>query len=58
MFRQDGQTKRTVELLEHVVVIRKRTPDEAHRDRLASGNKLARAYLADGQTKRAVNCES
>ncbi|EXL95034.1 hypothetical protein FOIG_12469 [Fusarium odoratissimum NRRL 54006] len=50
----DGQTKKAVEMLEHVVEIQERILAEDHPHRLASESVLAGAYLADGQTRRAV----
>ncbi|KAG7402462.1 Nephrocystin-3 [Fusarium oxysporum f. sp. rapae] len=41
-------------MLEHVVEIRERILAEDHPSRLASEGVLARAYLDDGQTKKAV----
>lgn len=39
-YRSDGQIKQAVEILEHVVAVRERTPDEDHPDRLASQRAL------------------
>ena len=49
-----GQVKKAVELLEHVVAMRKKLLAEKHPDRLASKHELARAYRSDGQVKKAV----
>ncbi|OCK97238.1 uncharacterized protein K441DRAFT_548228, partial [Cenococcum geophilum 1.58] len=49
-----GQVKKAVELLEHVVAVRKRVLAEEHPDQLISQHKLASAYQANGQVKKAV----
>ncbi|KGO71455.1 Tetratricopeptide-like helical [Penicillium italicum] len=53
-YQSNGQIKQAVELLEHVVAVRKRTLDEENPDRLASQHELARAYQSNGQIKQAV----
>jgi tetratricopeptide (TPR) repeat protein len=50
----NGQIKEAVELLEHVVKVRKITLDETHPDLLASQQTLGVAYWANGQIKEAV----
>ena len=53
-YQADGQIKKAVELLEHVLTIRERTLAEEHPDRLVSQYELTRAYQADGQIKKAL----
>ncbi|KAH7111145.1 hypothetical protein B0J11DRAFT_417844, partial [Dendryphion nanum] len=53
-YEADGQVKKTVELMEHVVVMREKMHAEEHPDRLASQHALAGAYQADRQVKGAV----
>jgi tetratricopeptide (TPR) repeat protein len=53
-YQANGQVKRAVALLEHVVKAREGSLTEDHPDRLASQHALAIAYQADGQVKRAV----
>jgi hypothetical protein len=43
-YRANGQVKEAVQLLEHVVAIRRRVLAEDHPDRLASQHNLARAF--------------
>ncbi|CAL5870085.1 uncharacterized protein PFLUO_LOCUS4319 [Penicillium psychrofluorescens] len=50
----DRQTKKAVEMLQHVVAVRERTLGEEHHNRLASEHELASAYLDDGQVEPAV----
>ena len=50
----DGQIKKAVKLLEHVVAVQKKVIAEEHPDQLASQHQLAWAYQADGQVKKAV----
>ncbi|KAM5528686.1 phosphorylase superfamily protein [Fusarium oxysporum f. sp. phaseoli] len=50
----DGRIKEAVNLLEHVVEVRKTTLAESHPSRLASQHELARVYEADGKIKEAV----
>ncbi|KAB5581166.1 hypothetical protein GE09DRAFT_950187, partial [Coniochaeta sp. 2T2.1] len=53
-YQSDGQIKKAVALLEHVVAVKERTRAEEHPDRLASQHNLAIAYQADGQMPQAV----
>jgi tetratricopeptide (TPR) repeat protein len=53
-YEADGQVKRAVELLGHVVAVREQVLAEEHPSRLASQHALAGAYQADGQVKEAV----
>ncbi|QIW98225.1 hypothetical protein AMS68_003743 [Peltaster fructicola] len=53
-YHDDGQIKKAVQLLEHVVRVRESVLAEDHSDHLASQHALAGAYLADGQVKKAV----
>ncbi|KAK3613309.1 hypothetical protein LTR56_027963 [Elasticomyces elasticus] len=53
-YQANGQIKEAVELLEHVVAVRKEVLAEDHPSRLASQHKLAVAYEANGQVKEAV----
>ncbi|KAF5268790.1 hypothetical protein FOXYS1_307 [Fusarium oxysporum] len=48
------ETKKAVEMLEHVVETQEKILAEDYLHRLASEYELARAYLADGKTKKAV----
>ncbi|KAF2496457.1 kinesin light chain, partial [Lophium mytilinum] len=50
----DGQIKKAVKLLEHVVNVRKKVLEEEHPNQLASQHGLAGAYQADGQIEKAV----
>jgi tetratricopeptide (TPR) repeat protein len=50
---RNGQISRAIELLEHVVKVRKKLGDD-HPNRLASQHELASAYLANGQISRAI----
>ena len=50
----DGRTKQAIQVLEHVVAIRKETLSERHPSRLASQHELAGAYQSDGRTEEAV----
>jgi hypothetical protein len=43
-----------IKLLQHVVAVQTRVLTKEHPDRLASQHKLALAYQADGQVKKAV----
>jgi hypothetical protein len=49
MYQADGQVKKAVKLLEHVVAVQEKTLAEDHPARLASQHELAGAYQADGQ---------
>ncbi|EXA29007.1 hypothetical protein FOVG_19428 [Fusarium oxysporum f. sp. pisi HDV247] len=53
-YRANGQTKKAVDILEHVVAIREKTLAENHPDRLASQHALGIAYGANGQIKEPV----
>ncbi|KAJ9645330.1 hypothetical protein H2199_003336 [Coniosporium tulheliwenetii] len=53
-YEADGQVKKAVELLEHVVTVREKVLIEEHPDRLASQHALTTVYQADGQVKEAV----
>ena len=53
-YEADGQVKKAVWLLEHVVAIKERVLAEDHPVRLASQHNLASAYRANGQVKDAV----
>ncbi len=53
-YEANGQIKKAVDLLEHVVKVREKLPED-HPSRLASQHELAGAYLANGQTKKAVD---
>ncbi|KAJ5467195.1 hypothetical protein N7475_004947 [Penicillium sp. IBT 31633x] len=53
-YQLKGQSKKTVELLEHVVAIEENTLDEEHPDRLVSQLILAIAYQLNVQIKQAV----
>jgi tetratricopeptide (TPR) repeat protein len=50
----DGQIKKAVTLLEHVVKVREATLADTHPDRLQSQHALSVSYQADGQIKKAV----
>jgi tetratricopeptide (TPR) repeat protein len=50
----DGQKKKAVALLEHVVRVEKGSPAQNHPHLLASQHELARAYLVCGQVKQAT----
>jgi hypothetical protein len=52
-YRANGQVVEAVEMLEHVVEVKKVQP-ENHPSRLASQHALAGAYLANGQGKEAM----
>jgi tetratricopeptide (TPR) repeat protein len=52
-YRSNGQNKKSIELLEHVVAV-ERILDKEDPSRLASQHELARAYQSNGQTKQAV----
>ena len=49
-----GKAGHAVELLEHIVKVRKTTLAEMHPDQLASQHELADAYEANGQIKEAI----
>ncbi|KAF2628862.1 hypothetical protein BU25DRAFT_409876 [Macroventuria anomochaeta] len=53
-YEADGQVKKAVDLLEHVVAVREKVLAEDHPSRLHSQHELARAYQADGQVPKAV----
>jgi len=53
-YQANGQVKKAVSLLEHVVAIRERMVAATDPDRLASQHELAIAYQANGQVKDAV----
>ena len=53
-YEADGQVKKAMELLEHVVAVKEEALAEEHPDRLASQHELAGAYQADGQVKKAL----
>jgi tetratricopeptide (TPR) repeat protein len=53
-YRNNGQVKVALELLEHVVAIREKVLEENHPHRLASQHVLATACIDDGQVKKAV----
>jgi tetratricopeptide (TPR) repeat protein len=53
-YQANGQVKRAVALLEHVVKVKEGSLTEDHPSLLASQHVLAGAYRADGQVKRAV----
>jgi tetratricopeptide (TPR) repeat protein len=53
----DGQIKKAVELLEHVIAVEKTTLAENHPSRLASQHELAGAYKANGQIAEAVKLQ-
>lgn len=52
--RVDGRIKETVQVLQHVVAIKKETLEETYPSRLASQHALAITYRADGQVKEAI----
>jgi hypothetical protein len=53
-YEADGQVRKAVVLLEHIVEVREKTLAAEHPSRLASQHALARAYEADGQVHKAV----
>jgi tetratricopeptide (TPR) repeat protein len=53
-YNSDGQVKKAVALLEHIVAVDAELLDEEDAHRLDSELMLARAYLSDGQVKKAV----
>ncbi|KAM3552686.1 hypothetical protein MY1884_007076 [Beauveria asiatica] len=53
-YRDNGQVKEALKMLEHVVAIEKETLAETHPDRLASQHQLAVAYRDNGQVKEAI----
>jgi tetratricopeptide (TPR) repeat protein len=53
-YEADGQVKKAVALLEHVMAVQEQVLEVEHPDRLVSQHELARAYEADGQVKKAV----
>jgi tetratricopeptide (TPR) repeat protein len=54
VYLDDGQVKKAVELLEHVVQARDKSLSKGNPNLLASQHELARAYLEDGQVQKAV----
>jgi tetratricopeptide (TPR) repeat protein len=54
VYETDGQVKKAVALLEHVVAVEEKVLAEEHPDRLASQHELAGAYQADGQVKKGM----
>jgi tetratricopeptide (TPR) repeat protein len=53
-YRADGQVRKAVALLEHIVEVEEKTLAAEHPSRLASQHALARTYQADGQVHKAV----
>ena len=53
-YQADGQIKKAVELMEHVVSGKGQILAEEHPSRMASQHVLAMTYRADGQIKKAV----
>ena len=53
-YEADGQVKKAIKLLEHVVAIQEGTLTKDHPNWLTSQYELARAYKADGQVKKAI----
>jgi tetratricopeptide (TPR) repeat protein len=52
-YLDDRQTKKAIEILEHIVAVR-RTLEDEDKTRLTSEHELARAYLDNGQIKEAI----
>jgi len=53
-YQVDGQVKRAVELLEHVVAVDAKIYIEEHPNRLTAQHELTSVYQADGQVKKVV----
>ncbi|EMD61326.1 hypothetical protein GGP41_003958 [Bipolaris sorokiniana] len=54
-YKNNGQTKEAIELLEHVVQVEKTILPETRPDRLASQRGLATVYWDNGQIKEAID---
>ncbi|KAH6646194.1 hypothetical protein BKA67DRAFT_525928 [Truncatella angustata] len=53
-YLNDRRIKEAIEMLEHVVSVRRKTLDEKDHSRLSSEHELARAYLTDRRIKEAI----
>ena len=53
-YEENGQVRKAVELLEHVVTVQEKLLAEDHPSRLASQHALAGAYEENGQVRKAV----